>query len=393
MEIDFEGLFTDKEKEEWQSLIKKTEAQTDYPFVNTIYNEKLFEDIDLFVKEEIEGKYENFVQIGIGGSALGARVFAETCGKNRINFICLDNIDPARIKKVFSLDLDKTFFHIVSKSGNTAETLSLLMLIYEKLGEKIGKQVAFSTSSKTGALWKIKEDLGIDCFYIPDDVGGRFSCFTSVGLLAAKACGIDIMEIINGAKKAIQDLNLSKAFACAMYMLYKNNKNILVCFVYKDNLVCVSDWFRQLWAESLGKNGYGQTPITTLGVTDQHSQLQLYQDGPKDKVIVFLDVKQVEDINLPKTWNFEPFSLLSGKTLSHLMDIERRSTRRALTENGVSTMEIILDRFSPYEIGRILMFFMLSVPIAAKFLNINPFNQPGVEQGKIYTKAYLKEEI
>ncbi|MEA1995288.1 MAG: glucose-6-phosphate isomerase [Campylobacterota bacterium] len=392
MEIDFEGLFTNKEKEEWQSLIEKTEAQTDYPFAGTIYNEKLFEDIDLFVKERFEGKYENFVQIGIGGSALGARIFAETCRKNQINFICLDNIDPARIKKVLSLDLDKTFFHIVSKSGNTVETLSLLMLIYEKLGEKISKQVAFSTSSKDGALWKIKEDLGIDCFYIPDDVGGRFSCFASVGLLAAKACGIDIMEIINGAKKATEELNLSKAFACAMYMLYKNNKNILVSFVYKDKLICVSDWFRQLWAESLGKNGYGQTPITTLGVTDQHSQLQLYQDGPKDKVIVFLDVKQVEDINLPKTWNFEPFSLLSGKTLSHLMDIERRSTRRALTENGVSTMEIMLDRFSPYEIGRILMFFMLSVPITAKFLNINPFDQPGVEQGKIYTKAYLKEE-
>jgi len=393
MKADFEGLFTDKEKEEWQSLIERTKARTDYPFVNTIYNEKLFEDIDLFVKERFEGKYENFVQIGIGGSALGARVFTETCRKNQINFICLDNIDPARIKKVFSLDLDKTFFHIVSKSGNTTETLALLMLIYEKLGEKIKRQAVFSTSSKTGALWKIKEDLGIDCFYIPDDVGGRFSCFTSVGLLAARACGIDIKEIINGARKATEELNLSKAFACAMYMLYKNSKNILILFVYKDKLVCVSDWFRQLWAESLGKNGYGQTPVTTLGVTDQHSQLQLYQDGPKDKVIVFLDVKQAEDVNLPKIWDFEPFSLLSGRSLNHLMDIERRSTRRALTENGVSTMEIILDRFSPYEIGRILMFFMLSVPIAAKFLNINPFNQPGVEQGKIYTKAYLKEEI
>ncbi|AEA34132.1 phosphoglucose isomerase [Hippea maritima] len=339
--------------------------------------------------KSLKDRYENFVQIGIGGSALPLEASLRFLDKKGVmeRFLSLDNIDPCRIERVLSLDIDKTFFHVVSKSGSTIEILAEFFVLKERLKPD---QIAFTTSEK-GFLYELGMKEGIELFFIPDEVGGRYSVFSPVGLIGLAFFGFNIDTFIEGAKTAVRAYrngwDFPNDFVNFAIGAYQDNKNILVMFAYKDYLYGIIDWFRQLWAESLGKDSKGQTPINALGVTDQHSQLQLYQDGPKDKAIVFLDAPAVCDFEIKDDYGF---GYLKGKSLSQIMEIEKNSTMRALKESGADVAHLKLTKDDEFSLGALLMGLMIATAKAGKVLGVDPFNQPGVELGKRYTKEALK---
>ena len=375
----------------------KLNYKTNYGFIRSLCINNLTDNINSYANSIKD--YQNFVQLGIGGSALGATSSVEFMGgiyHNYINnkrYFALDNIDSERMDFALSLDTEKTIFHIVSKSGSTIETLSQFFIIYEKLkktlGEEVNKHFVFTTSKK-GFLHDFAMQNNIPIFYIPEDVGGRYSVFTSVGLIALSFLGYNIERFVEGAKTAVRAFrngwDMPNDFAKFSIGEYKNGKNMLVMFAYKDALYGVADWFRQLWAESLGKNGVGQTPIKALGVTDQHSQLQLYQDGPKDKAILFLDTVSNKDFIVEEPL-FLPY--LKNRSLSEIMGIEKESTHRALKENGIDCGAIFIKERNEYALGALYISLMIATAKAGELLDINPFDQPGVELGKKYTKEAL----
>ncbi|OSS42383.1 Glucose-6-phosphate isomerase [Desulfurella amilsii] len=337
-------------------------------------------------------KAKNFVQVGIGGSALAASAALSFLqkGAQEKNYFCLDNIDPQRLDTVLKLDPKQTVFHVVSKSGTTIETLSQLFVIKQHIKNP---NIVISTDDRDTFLraFSVKNDYEI--FDIPTDVGGRYSAFTSVALLPLAFFGYDIESYIEAAKQVVRDTRGGWGFPIDLANLVVSTYDrckVFVMFAYKDRLYEVADWFRQLWAESLGKNGVGQTPIKTLGTTDQHSQLQLYQEGIKDKLIVFLDT--ISNVDFTIAESFEPFNYLKGKSIAKIMEIEKQSTRKALDEVQVPTAEIFLENINEATLGAFFCSLMITTAKVGEFWKINPFDQPGVELGKKYTKERLQND-
>ncbi len=375
--------------------------RTNYGFIRSVCIKGLGEEVLQYVSS-LNDSFVNFVQLGIGGSALGATAALEFLNgiflneKSQRRYFVLDNIDPERLSHVFKLDLSRTLFHVVSKSGSTMETVSQFFIVFERLRKLFGddaySHLVFTTSRK-GFLYEFAQEHAIKCFFIPDEVGGRFSVFTSVGLLPIAFFDHDIGAFIEGAKYAIRAFRngwrMPLEFASFTMGEYLSGKNILVMFAYKDRLYSVADWFRQLWAESLGKSGKGQTPVKALGVTDQHSQLQLYQDGPKDKVIVFLDAPATEDLVINEALQF---NYLERKSLAHIMDVEKRSTMKALRNSGVPCGYIQIKENGEFALGALFASLMIATAKAAEVLGVNAFDQPAVELGKRYARETLKEE-
>ncbi len=376
--------------------------RTNYGFVRSLCIKELKERVADFVNRNSD-RFENFVQVGIGGSALGATAALEFLNGIYMNYtdkkryFVLDNIDPIRLEFVLSLPPERTLFYVVSKSGTTVETLSqfsiILKYLEESLGSKAYEHLVFTTSVR-GPLFEFAREHSVECFFIPEEVGGRYSVFTSVGILPLAFFANDIEAFLEGGKTAIRAFrngwNFPNEFASFAIGEYeKNARNMLVMFAYKDGLYSVADWFRQLWAESLGKEGKGQTPIKALGVTDQHSQLQLYQDGPKDKVIMFLDAPERCDFVIEKPQGFD---YLKGKSIARIMEIEKDSTYRALKESGAVCGKITLKENGEFALGALFASLMIATAKAGEILGVNPFDQPGVELGKKYTKEALKNE-
>ena len=286
------------------------------------YNQKDVVDDIINTAKEIRKKFDNFVVLGIGGSALGpTAVFQALCHlrhnelpKSKRKFPKLyveDNVDPERMVALLDvLDLEKTVFNVITKSGSTSETMSQYLIIMDvlkkKFGDKAKEHMIATTSENKGNLIKIAKKEGLKTFYIPDGVGGRFSELCPVGLLPAAVVGVDIKLMLDGAKhmdKVCSTKNVRKnpalISALLQYLSMKKGKNISVMMPYADSLRYIADWYCQLWGESLGKavdndGNYvyvGQTPVKALGVTDQHSQVQLYREGPFDKVITLIGVE------------------------------------------------------------------------------------------------------
>jgi glucose-6-phosphate isomerase len=337
-------------------------------------------------------KAKNFVQVGIGGSALAASAALSFLqkGTQEKRYFCLDNIDPQRLDKILKLNPDETVFHVVSKSGTTIETLSQLFIIKQHIKNP---NIVISTDDRDTFLRSFGVKHGYEIFDIPTDVGGRYSAFTSVALLPLAFFGYDIDSYIEAAKQVVRDTRENGGFPIDLANLVVSTYDrckIFVMFAYKDRLYEVADWFRQLWAESLGKNGIGQTPIKALGTTDQHSQLQLYQEGIKDKLIVFLDT--ISDIDFTIAESFEPFNYLKGKSIAKIMEVEKQSTRKALDEAQVSTAEIFLENINEATLGAFFCSLMITTAKVGEFWKINPFDQPGVELGKKYTRERLQND-
>ena len=311
------------------------------------------------------------------------------------------------------VDVRTTCFNVISKSGGTAETMSQYLIVLEKLKEACPndyqKHIVVTTSKTKGFLIELARAEGFKTFYIPDGVGGRFSELCPVGLLAAAVCNIDIRALVAGAKKMDErcnsgDMTKNPALyeAGLMYLCMQKGMNISVMMPYADSLKLISDWYAQLWAESLGKNvtldgkpcHVGSTPVKTLGVTDQHSQLQLYTEGPFDKAITFLKVENFRAVtpiphgceNVPK------IAFLGGKSHNQLIEAERRGTEYALYRSGRMSQTITLDEVNADTVGQLLYFFELVTAYTGALLNIDTFNQPGVEESKVAAYAVMGYE-
>ena len=379
-----------------------------------------------YVKEyaaQVKGKYENILVLGIGGSALGGIAVTEALLKPYWNLLSpeqregmpriffLDNIDPDQITGLLDiLDLRKTLVNVITKSGSTAETMSQYMIVKARLEQQLGDEyrnnIIATTDQKTGILRQLADQEGYKTFVVPDDVGGRFSVFSAVGLLPFALVGIDIEDMMNGVKDMDLELkntdihnNIAAQNALIHYLMdTKKGKNLSVMMPYSSRLKYVSDWYTQLWAESLGKEEnlkgkkvhIGPTPIKALGATDQHSQIQLYNEGPNDKLINFIRVEEFDKtLEIPKIFEYTGIGYLGGKTINQLINAEADSTRVALSDYKRPTVTISIPKITPYHVAQLLYMFEVQTAIAGELYNINTFNQPGVEQAKNYTYALM----
>jgi len=364
-----------------------------YGFIRSLCSRGLTDSVKEFLARK--KNFRNFVQVGIGGSALGASAslyFLKGSFFNLIEdgkYFALDNLDPERLAVVFSLDLDKTLFHVVSKSGTTTETLVQFFIIMERAG--VNRENFVITTSKGSFLDELGEKFGIERFYIPDEVVGRFSVFTPVGLLALGFFGFDIDGFVEGGKNGVRAYRngweFPNRFVDFALGSYNMGKEMLVIFPYKDRLTGIGEWIRQLWAESLGKEGKGQTPVLALGVKDQHSQLQLYQDGKKDKAFVFVDMPSCCNFEAKRDYGAGLFDRIDVATL---MDIEKRSTKEALKSSGIPVCEVFINKQDEFTLGNLFISLMIATAKAGEVLGVNPFDQPGVELSKMFTREALK---
>ena len=375
------------------------------------------------VAARVRKDYDAFVVLGIGGSALGPIAVQQALNHLHYNELPAekrggprlyveDNIDPERMAALLDVvDVHKTCFCVITKSGATAETMSQYLIDSELLKREVGegwqRQIIAVTDHAKGNLIKIAKEEGFDTFYIPDGVGGRFSEMCPVGLVPAAVCGIDIRAMLAGAAAMDERCKTDDVWknpalleAVLQYIaMVDMDLNVQVVMPYADSLKYIADWFCQLWAESLGKNvtrkgmavNYGQTPTKSLGVTDQHSQLQLYTEGPYDKVVTFLKVEAFRS-ETPIPHGCEAFpdvAFLGGKSHNQLIEAERQGTEYALYKAGRMNQTIVLPEVNAYTIGQLLYFFEMCTAYTGELLDIDAFNQPGVETSKIASYAVL----
>ncbi len=372
-----------------------------------------------------KGKFDNVVVLGIGGSALGATAVNTACNRPFAHLLSkkdrkaprlfvMDNIDPAHFAALMDMiDPARSLFVPISKSGNTAETMSQFMicrgLLKKRLGKKYASNIVAITDRSKGFLRPIAEAEGYETFPVPDGVGGRFSVLSPVGLFPLAMVGINIRKLLAGAaamdarcKRANLRRNPAFMSAAVQYLYYLKGKPLSVMMPYSQALRDVADWYRQLWAESLGKirtrggrrkkqEFVGPTPIKALGVTDQHSQVQLYREGPNDKIFTLLAVEDFgRDVRIPRTLaDVEGCGYLGGHTMGELMDAERRATTYALTRSRRPNVTVTLPVVNEHTVGQLLYMLEVQTSFAGELLGINTYNQPGVEEGKIATYALM----
>lgn len=389
------------------------------------YNQKETVTEIVSTAKYVRKTFDNFVVLGIGGSALGPMaLFQALCHlhhnelpkskRKAPKFYVEDNVDPERMAALLDIiDVKKTMFNVITKSGSTSETMTQYLIIYDilkkELGEQASKHIIATTSESKGNLIKIAKKEGFKTFYIPDGVGGRFSELCPVGLLPAAVLGIDIKLLLEGAKymdkrcsKADVRKNPALMAALLQYIAIQKGNNISVMMPYADGLKLMADWYAQLWGESLGKavdlDGNkvyaGQTPVKSLGVTDQHSQVQLYTEGPFDKVITLIGVVNYrKTVEIPNGCEDIPaVNFLCGHSMNELITAEMNATEYALTRAQRLNNKIILPEINAFTMGQLMMFFMLQTAYIGALLNIDTFNQPGVEEGKNATYALLGRE-
>ncbi|MCI8412844.1 MAG: glucose-6-phosphate isomerase [Clostridia bacterium] len=371
---------------------------------------------------KIGKKAESFVVLGIGGSALGPLSVASSLlhlhhnelpkdKRKAPKLYVEDNVDPERMASLIDvLDLKTAYFNVVTKSGETSETLSQFLILYSMLKRELGKEEAkkhiiVTTTIGKGTLYDVAAKEGFKIYGVGKGVGGRFSVLSPVGLVAFAALGLDVKAMLAGAAAAAKsaeetDIRRNPALLTAFLQVeaMKAGKNVSVLMPYADSLKYMADFYCQLWAESLGKaedlDGktvhVGQTPAKALGVTDQHSQVQLYTEGPFDKVVTFLAVDEFRTtvvINDDK--EVAACDFLKGHTLNELINAERKATEFALKKANRMNYTIYLPSVTEETIGELLMYFMYQTAFAGAMLNIDTFNQPGVEEGKKATFAML----
>jgi glucose-6-phosphate isomerase len=374
-----------------------------------------------FVKRT-RGKFDDVVVLGIGGSALGPIALRTALRKPLWNLLeagdrdmrprlhVLDNLDPITIAALLDrVKLERTLFIVTSKSGGTAETMAQYLVVRERLDrEKIAAKdhIAFVTDPSKGALRPLATAEKIPALDIPANVGGRFSVLSPVGMLPAALIGIDTAKLLDGAGEMADRCaganfaeNPAGVFAALQFLAdSKIGKHIHVMMPYSDALRDMAGWFVQLWAESLGKQRpkdkehVGPTPLGALGATDQHSQVQLFMEGPADKTITFVSVsrREKEDVPIPKLHqNVPELAYLGGHSLGEVLDIERRATAGALATRGRPNMTFELDAVDSWHVGAFIMLLECATVYAGAMYDVNPLDQPGVELGKQFTYAML----
>jgi len=386
----------------------------DLPFYGLPYDEVAISACESLANE-LRDRFTTLVVLGIGGSALGTRAAIEAvppdlrgAGPRRVEV--LDNVDPSTLCQVLdSLDLESTVFNVISKSGETAETMAQFMLARERLRALLGEagyrqHVVCTTDPTTGILRKIAIDEQLATLPVPPGVGGRFSVLSPVGLLPIAFAGLDVRALCAGAramdartKSDDPETNPAAFHAAVLYAAMARGAHIHVLMPYSDRLVRLSEWYGQLWAESLGKRvaldggivETGHTPVRALGATDQHSQVQLYVEGPRDKVVTFIRVEEhAADLQIPSAFtDVDTLACLGGHTFGELLNMEQRATELALTDAGRMTTTLTAACVDEATIGELFHFFEVQTLVMGGLLGVNPLDQPGVEAGKRNTYA------
>lgn len=369
--------------------------------------------------KRIRDSFEWLIVLGIGGSALGTRtildafaVSAPHVARKGLKVVVLDNVDPERLARLDeAVDWKHTAVNVVSKSGSTTETGAQFIWVRERLERAVGKEKAkariFATTDKAKGLMRpIVDREGYPSFVVPDNVGGRFSVLTPVGLLPAAAAGIDPFELVAGATDMAArcdtpDLTKNPGYLIgALHWLAdtKKKQNVSVMMSYADGLLTFAEWYKQLWAESLGKrrarNGddvfVGQTPVTALGPTDQHSILQLLMEGPFDKLVTFLAVEKFRTtVAMPTGAAAEPYPYLSGRTFNELLAFEREAVSASLAGEGRPSLTVRIDQLTVSSMGALFFLYEAATAFAGGLYGVDAFDQPGVEAGKNITYGLL----
>jgi glucose-6-phosphate isomerase len=328
----------------------------------------------------------------------------------------MDNVDPVQFQGLLDFlepQLNRTLFNVVSKSGETAETASQFLIIRNLLRQRFGEEklsehIVVTTDPKSGTLRDICDSGGFISLQVPPGVGGRFSVLSQVGLFSAAMCNIDIDELMAGAREMDErvsktDLfqNPAALYAIIQYLYYQKGKKLSVMMPYSYQLKDLSDWYRQLWAESLGKNKtldgnpveIGPTPIKALGTTDQHSQVQLYREGPNDKIFTFLEVQSFQTkCPIPNELSSVPsIAYLGGKTMADLMSAEKVGTEYALLASNRPCLTVLFPEITANTVGQFIYMFEMATSIAGSLFNLNTYDQPAVELGKQATFALMNK--
>lgn len=379
-----------------------------------------------YVKEfaaMVDGRFDNVLVLGIGGSALGGLALSHALLKPYWNFLdkekrdnypkifFLDNIDPDEIQGLLeSLDLKKTLVNVITKSGSTIETMSQFMIIKDKMQELLGddyrKNIVATTDGEVGILRQLANEEGYKTFIIPDDVGGRFSVFSAVGLVPLALVGLDIDEIIRGIKimdLALKNTDINNNIAAQNALIHylmdtQKGKYLSILMPYSSRLKYVPDWYAQLWAESLGKEydregnkiNNRPTPIKALGATDQHSQFQLYHEGNNDKIITFIRVDEFDnEVNIPNVFELTGLNYLGGKTINSLINAEADVAAVTLSDYQRPNLTIHLPKINEYYMAQLFYMFEMETAIIGELYNIDAFNQPGVARAENYTYGLM----
>ncbi len=376
----------------------------------------------------------DLVILGIGGSALGNIALQSALNPSTYNLMSdrkrggprlfvMDNVDPVAFDDVMRLlgrRLKSTVFNVISKSGRTAETAAQFMIVRKLLEKRLGNdyagRIVATTDPECGTLCEIADAEGYARLPVPQGVGGRFSVLSPVGLFGAAMCGIDIEELLAGAaamKNRIEATdsdtsarwsdNPACVLAAVKYLMFaKKRKPMQIMMPYSNRLYDLADWYRQLWAESLGKKASrrgrdiftGPTPIKALGATDQHSQIQLYREGPNDKLVVFLEVsKHSRDVRVPDIYgNRDGLSYLGRSSLGKLLNAEKKATEYALAASGRPSVTIRFDEIRPLSVGEFIYLYEFTTSLMGELLDVNAYDQPAVELGKEATFALMGRE-
>lgn len=369
----------------------------EYGFVEVLHQDTYVKDVrNVFVNLRWA---EYMVVIGIGGSDLGARTIIEAfCQKNRpikVLFVG-DSTDPVAFKrKLDAVDISKTVFNVVSKSGGTLETLSSYVFFKSQVKKQVAnwsKHFVFTTSGVSGILKDEAERHNVITLPVPEEVGGRFSVLTPVGLLPALAGGVRIEEMVDSAYHfATSDKarKMAQEIARSQFELYQQGTKLSVMMTYSIQLQEFARWFRQLWAESLGKDGGGILPIKAWGPADQHSQGQFYNQGSPLQSVMFVKVKNrsvnyvLEEIDVPEA------QFLEGVDFNKIVNIEADASMKSIYNNGRPVSMITINELDEKSLGELFMLFELAVVYLAEMLGVNAFDQPGVEDGKVLINEKL----
>jgi glucose-6-phosphate isomerase len=405
-----------------------------YGFFDLHNDRAMVREVQALAKACTAEGHENLVVLGIGGSALGLTTLvtalkppyynvlnAERRG-GRPRVFVMDNVDPVTFGGMMDLcPPDKTLYVIISKSGGTAETLAQALIVFEALEKAVGQpRVKRHAVAITGPadrdktknpLHVLRQAYGLRWLTVPPNVGGRFSVFSPVGLFPAAMLGIDITELLAGCREmdrrtSSPSLGRNPAYARAAFHFLAcrdKGKSIAVMMPYSDQLRDVSDWYRQLWAESLGKKNSldgrrtdlyaGQTPVKGLGVTDQHSQLQLYLEGPNDKLITLLGVRRFATaLPIPAgPKGMGGVDYLEGRTMARLIQAECNATADALRAAQRPVVRVELPEVREHTVGQLLYMLEVETAMAGRLFGVDAFDQPAVEAIKVYTRQYMRQ--
>ncbi|RLA64775.1 MAG: hypothetical protein DRQ88_06745 [Epsilonproteobacteria bacterium] len=405
------GDFTSNVPDTWEKEFNKIVSHDEGHFYKMPSEQDILSECKT-VYEKFKN-HKNFIHVGMGGSSLGPEMLVDALATplKRKNMTFLSNIEPDWIaEQLKDLSLKESVFYFVSKSGNTMESISLFLAIKNEMQsqgikpEQFKDHIIVCTGPTGGVLNELITEYNLTKLEIPVHLGGRFSVLSAVGALPCLFAGIDPTPIWQGAKDLRDNLEAgdfkNNLFSLGMLLDELNNKGVTqtVLMPYSSKLKKFTEWFIQLWSESLGKKKNlsgediftGLTPISSIGTTDQHSQMQLFMEGPRDKFVFFLEVEnQSKDYSLNHGLPFKSLEIYQNRKLTDIFKAELEGTMKAFQDYGLPHVRLSIDGINEQNLGRLIFFFEALTVVMGVAFSVNPFDQPGVEASKVNANKWL----